>query len=444
MKDRLERLRTHARLIFDAGVRAVDPAKAINRFVRRINDVIEAGDRRYLLSQFEKIYVVGAGKAAAVMARAVEALLGDRITAGIISTKYDHGLPLEKIQVVEAAHPVPDQAGVKVAHEIAALVSAAGEDDLVLVLISGGGSALLPYPVDGLTLADKQIVTQALLRSGANIREINSLRRHLSKVKGGRLAQLASPARVLSLILSDVIGDALEDIASGPTAPDPTTYADCLEIVQRYSLEQNLPASAIRILQSGARGEIEETPKATSPLFHRVQNLIVGSNPLATQAAKRQAESCGYHTLILSNHVEGESREVAAKHAALIKTILKSNKPTQRPACVISGGETTVTLRGHGLGGRNQEFALAAAIEIDGVQGAVVLSAGTDGTDGPTDAAGAIVDGNTVGRGRSKGIVAAEFLQRNDSYNFLKATGDLLVTGPTFTNVMDLQVMLIA
>jgi hydroxypyruvate reductase len=323
------------------------------------------------------------------------------------------------------------------------IVQGAQEDDLILFLISGGGSALLPAPADGVTLADKQATTEILLQSGAAILEINAVRKHISKVKGGRLAKLAAPARVASLILSDVVGDSLEAIASGPTVADPTTYLECLGIIGCYNLSERIPASVLQTLGRGARGEIEETPKPGNALFGRVQNVIVGNNRLALEAGRRQAEALGYHTVILSDRVQGESRAVAVSHAAIVRRIAQANEPLPRPACVISGGETTVTIRGGGLGGRNQEFALAAAIEIEGLDGVVILSGGSDGTDGPTEAAGAVIDGSTVQRGRRRGLNAAQFLARNDSYHFLQATEDLLITGPTLTNVMDLRVMLV-
>ncbi|HWP22782.1 MAG TPA: glycerate kinase [Candidatus Binatia bacterium] len=437
-------LRTHAREIFAAGVKAADPFDAILRHVRRSGDCLEIADVRYSLSKIGRVFAVGAGKAAARMARAIEDLLGDRISDGRVVVKYGHGLPLEKIKVTEAGHPIPDAAGAAGARQIMNIVQDAGQDELILFLISGGGSALLPAPAEGVTLAEKQRMTEMFLESGATIDEINAVRKHISKIKGGRLAKMAAPAKLAALILSDVVGDSLETIASGPTVGDPTTYADCLEIIHRHGLWDRTPRAVRQALQRGAKGEIEETPKPGDPLFGRVQNVIVGNNRLALEAGRRQAEALGYHTVILSDRLAGESRAVAVSHAAVVKRIAQANEPLPRPACVISGGETTVTLRGDGLGGRNQEFALAAALEIEGLEGAVVLSAGSDGTDGPTDAAGAIVDGSTVRRGRARGLDAAQFLARNDSYPFLQATGDLLITGPTLTNVMDLQVMLVA
>jgi glycerate 2-kinase len=440
----LTQLRADAREIFLAGLTAADPLDAIKKTVQLQNDHLHVANRSYALSRIRNIFITGCGKAAARMALAIEDLLGDRVTGGIVVVKYGHDLPLDRVKVVEAGHPVPDDAGLDGARQIVELVRAAGENDLVFFLISGGGSALFPGPADGLTLADKQRTTQTLLQSGATIQEVNAVRKHISTLKGGRFAKLVAPAHLVSLILSDVVGDSLEAIASGPTVADSTTYSDCLEIIRRYDLKGKIPNSVLQLLQRGVKGAVDETPKPADAVFQKVQNVVVGSNQTALKAAERHAEVLGYHTRMLSSSIEGESRSIAETHSALVKEIALSDKPVRRPACVISGGETTVTVRGDGLGGRNQEFALAAAIQIDGLDGAVVLSAGTDGTDGPTDAAGGIVDGSTIQRGRSKGFDATAFLTRNDSYHFLKATDDLLITGPTFTNVMDLQVMLVA
>ena len=378
------------------------------------------------------------------MALAMEELLDARISAGAVVVKYGHGLPLKTVVIIEAGHPIPDQSGLNGARRIVELLQRSDERGLIFFLISGGGSALLPFPADGLSLADKQQTTETLLKSGATIGEVNALRKHLSRLKGGQLAKLAAPARLISLVLSDVVGDSLEAIASGPTVPDSSTYGDCLQIVRRYGLRSQIPAAVIAYLERGAKGEIEETPKPSSAIFESVQNVLIGSNRMAVAAASRRAEEHGYHTMILSDSLEGESRVVAQSLSTLVKEIARTNHPVSRPACLISGGETTVTVRGDGLGGRNQELALAAAIEIDGLENVVVLSAGTDGTDGPTDAAGGIIDGSTLARGRANSIDATSYLRRNDSYHFLQTTNDLLITGPTLTNVMDLQVALIS
>lgn len=440
----VSRIRKDAETIFLAGVKAVEPASAIRKHVTLKDERLTVNDTVYNLTDFENISVIGAGKASAAMAQAVEEILGNRLKGGVVNVKYGHGLPLKKIQVNEAGHPVPDEAGFQGARQIAGLLKKTGEKDLVIFLISGGGSALLPYPAEGLTLDDKQQVTRRLLEVGANIHEINALRKHLSQVKGGRLARLAFPSTLISLILSDVIGDDLDTIASGPTVPDHSTFADCLGIVEKYDLKDKMPAAVVEFLEKGDRREVEETPKSGDPAFERTQNLIIGSNIQAVRAARKMAEELGYNSLILSSFIEGETREVAKVHAAVAREIVKTGSPVPRPACVISGGETTVTIRGKGLGGRNLEFVLAAAIEIDGYHDVVILSGGTDGTDGPTDAAGAIADGSTFSRAKKKGMSAENFLRENDSYHFFKPLGDLIITGPTHTNVMDLRLVMVS
>jgi glycerate 2-kinase len=437
-------LRAHAREIFFAGLSAADPLAAINNSVQRHAHRLQVGERFYDLDQFHSIYITGCGKAAARMALAMEALIGDRVAGGIVVVKYGHGLKLEKTEVIEAGHPVPDDAGLNGAQRIAELLQQCDKDDLIFFLLSGGGSALLPYPAEGLSLVDKQRTTEILLKCGANIFEINAVRKHLSRVKGGHLARLAAPATLISLVLSDVIGDSLETIASGPTVPDSSTYTDCLEIIQRYQLGEQVPPAVLEYLERGTRGQIAETPKDLSGIFERVQNLIIGNVRTALGSSLRRAEELGYQTRVFSEAVQGESRVVARSFAALLKEIAANNPPISRPTCVLAGGETTVTVRGAGLGGRNQEFALSAAIELSGVNHVVILSAGTDGTDGPTDAAGAIVDSKTVERAIAQGLDPAAFLDKNDSYHLLQATHDLLFTGPTLTNVMDLQVALVA
>jgi glycerate 2-kinase len=439
----LKQQRQDARVIFEAGLVASDPELLIGRRLQVDGQILYAGERLYNLANHGDIYVVGAGKATARMALAVEALLGERIARGIIIVKRGHRVPLRKIEVVEAGHPIPDQAGVDATESIIGLLRRTQKTDLILCLVSGGASALLSCPVVGLSLQDKQQTTQALLNCGARIQEVNAIRKHISRVKGGRLAELAYPSTVLSLILSDVIDDSMDNIGSGPTAPDSSTFADCLSIIDRYRVGGMIPVAVRSILKKGAAGEIVDTPKAGDPIFQKVQNLLIGNNQLALVAAKEKAEALGYNTLVLSGSIEGEARKVAIDHVVMARDVLSSSGPIRPPACIISGGETTVAIRGDGLGGRNQEFALAAAIEIDVLEGVVVLSGGTDGTDGPTDAAGGIVDWTTVQRARDKGFDARSYLERNDSYPFLKTVGDLLITGPTLTNVMDLRLVLI-
>jgi hydroxypyruvate reductase len=436
-------LRKHAVAIFKAALKAADPVEAVLRRLKVERDVLIAGQRRYRLESFRNIYVVGAGKASAAMASGVERVLGRRVRSGWINVKYGHLARLRRIQLNECGHPVPDASGVRGAERIMEIAQYAGQDDLLLCLISGGASALMVAPAGPITLEEKQATTRLLLASGANIHEMNAIRKHLSSVKGGQLARLAYPATVLSLLLSDVIGDDLDVIGSGPTAPDRSTFAAAKAILKKYGLWERVPSAVRERIQSGLRGEISETPKAGDRVFGRTQNLVIGSNRLAVDAAARRARELGFRTLVLSTFIEGETRDVARVHAAIAKEVLSSGRPVKPPACLISGGETTVTLKGHGLGGRNQEFVLAAAIDLAGTDRVVVLSGGTDGTDGPTDAAGAIADGLTLARAERLGLDAKRFLTGNDSYHFFQPLGDLLKTGPTGTNVMDVRLLLV-
>ena len=440
----LEKLRRDARKIFMAGVKRVEPATAVKNFVHPEDNTITVDTREYALNQIENIYVIGAGKAAAPMALAVEEILGDRINEGLINTKYGHGLPLNTIELREAGHPLPDEAGMQGAEAILSLTEKAKDEDLIICLISGGGSALLPLPVESISLKEKQEVTSLLLGCGATIREINAIRKHISRIKGGRLAEVSWPAQLLTLILSDVVGDPLDVIASGPTVPDQSTFEDCLAIVKKYKLESKVSPSIRNYLREGAAGRKEDTPEPGNGCFARTQNVIIGSNIQAITASASEARQLGYYPLILSSLIEGETRQVAKVHAAIAKEVIRTGNPIAKPACLISGGETTVTLRGEGKGGRNQEFVLAAALEMKDLKMTVILSGGTDGTDGPTDAAGAIADGNTVRRSLRKGMDPASCLDRNDSYNFFSKLGDLLITGPTKTNVMDLRIIILA
>jgi len=380
---------------------------------------------------------------AAAMAAAVERILDTRLTAGQVTTKYGHGLALKRVKLAEAGHPVPDQAGLAGTQRILDLLARAGARDLVIALISGGASALMPLPAGNLTLADKQAATRALLECGAEIGEINTIRKHLSAVKGGRLALAAAPADLLCLVISDVIGDPLESIASGVTVGDPTTFGDSLAIVDKYGLKGKIPARVVDYLTRGSTGKIADTPQPADPRFSGVYNAVISGNRQAVAAAETEARRRGYQTLVLSTFVAGETREIARIHGAIAREIRASSRPLAPPACFITGGETTVTIKGQGLGGRNQEFALAAAREIDGLSRTVVFSAGTDGTDGPTAAAGGMVDGRTIGKARERGLKAARYLKDNDAYHFLKQLDELVITGPTLTNVMDVRLVLV-
>lgn len=439
----LTNLRTSTLSIFRAALDAADPRVAIHRAMQRDGNRLRVQAREYDLARVRRVLVIGFGKASAAMAQAVEEILGDRIARGAVTVKYGHTVPLQKIQLREAGHPLPDANSLRGTQAILDLLCDATPDDLIICLISGGGSALLELPAEGVSLDDLRATTDALLRSGATINGLNALRKHLSQVKGGQLARRAGGAQIISLILSDVIGSPPDTIASGPTAPDSTTFADALNVIEQRGVHAQLPASVVQHIERGARGEIPDTPKANDAVFARVQNIIIADNAMACDAAMRAAQSLGFNTLLLSTFVQGEAREVAKVLAAIAKEIAQTNRPVAKPACVIAGGETTVTVCGSGKGGRNQELALAAAIEITGMENVVVLSGGTDGTDGPTDAAGAIADGTTLIRASAQGLDARAFLSANDAYHFFQPLGDLIITGPTNTNVNDMMMVLV-
>ena len=439
----LEQLRWDAWDIFGAGLKAASARRAIGRALHFEGDILTAGDIVLNLADFDRVILVGAGKASGAMAAAAEELLGSRISAGYVNVKYGHTYPSERVTQHEAGHPVLDAETLVGTERILSLVEDAGEGDLVLCCLSGGGSALLEEPAEGISLSDLQSLTEVLLRCGATIHEMNVLRKHLSKVKGGGFARRAAPARVVSLILSDVVGDNLDVIASGPAVPDPSTFSDCLEVVEKYGIGGEVADSVRERFEVGVAGKIEETPKEGDAIFESASNIIIGNNRTALEAAAERGTELGYKTEILSSTVEGEAREVAAEHAALAVGKRKGRDSNDAPVCIIAGGETTVTVRGDGKGGRNQEYALAATLEIQGIDGLVMLSGGTDGSDGPTDAAGAIVDGRTIERGEELGLGAKDALKRNDSYHYFEPLGDLIVTGPTDTNVMDVQIILI-
>jgi len=440
------KLRKDARAIFDAALKAADPVEAVRRHVRVEAGVLVAGRRRYRLDAFERVWILGAGKASAAMAQACEHVLGSRVAGGLIVTKYGHGAHLRRVKIHEAAHPVPDEAGLEGARQLIELASRTSASDLVLFLVSGGASALTPAPVPGITLAEKQETTRLLLACGANIHEINTVRKHISAFKGGQVARAAMPATVITLLLSDVIGDNLESIGSGPTVPDPRTFAEAEQVLRGYGLLDRVPQSVLHRIEAGVLGDVAETPKPGDACFAKCQTLLVGSNRLAVDAAAEKARALGYKPMVLSTTIEGETRDVARMHAAMAREVLATGRPLKGPACLLSGGETTVTLKGEGLGGRNQEFALAAAIDLAGLAGVCALSGGTDGTDGPTDAAGAMATGGTIAQARALGLNAVDYLARNDSYHFFAALkdGSLIKTGPTRTNVMDVRLMLVA
>jgi len=425
--------------IFNEAIHGVEPSRLVRGHIHEISD-----------RSFKRLLVIGFGKASLQMAKAVEDVVEeDMVTGGIVITKYGHILTSRhpgppNLKLFEAGHPVPDENGVRATEEILRLLRRADEETLILCLISGGGSALLVSPYNGITLSEKQEVTELLLNAGADITELNAVRKHLSRVKGGRLAEIAYPAVVISLILSDVIGDRLDVIASGPTAPDPTTYADTIDVLDKYHLTDIVPQNVMDILRKGRAGHIPETPDKNSPVFVNVKNIIIGNNLLALESARRCAIGMGYRAEIISSELSGEARDAGMWLASEARKFRSAEaRKHKKPLCLISGGETTVTVKGDGLGGRNMELALSFAIEIEGVDGITLLSAGTDGTDGPTDAAGAIVNGRTVLNAKEIGLNPQDYLNNNDSYNFFKKTGELFITGPTGTNVMDMQLILV-
>jgi glycerate-2-kinase len=434
--------------IYQSALKAADPYRAVKNHLFLSGDYLSAAGVDYELKVFRRIIVIGAGKGTAPMAQAVEDILNDRINEGIVIVKYGHTRPLRKIVQREAAHPLPDEAGLRATAEIRELLKGAGEETLVICLLSGGASSLLVAPADGITLSDKRIVTDLILSAGADIHELNSVRKHLSAVKGGRLAEIAYPATILTVILSDVIGDRLDVIASGPTVPDSSSFRDALHVIHKYSLEKKIPSGVFSLLHLGVAGVIPDTPKSGAVFFQQVRNIIVGSIRQSLEAARVRGAELGLEPQLLTSELQGEAREAARFLAQTALSARDSMKAGER-RCLLSGGETTVAVKGTGKGGRNQELALAFALETEGKDGFSLLSAGTDGTDGPTDAAGAVVDGTTAPKAREMGMNPMEFLTNNDSYGFFQKFDELtgekthLTTGPTGTNVMDMQIILV-
>ncbi len=437
--------------IFHQALKKVDPVLMIReRMQTRGETLLIAGEAENLsidLNAYPKVLVTGIGKAAAKMAAAVEGVLGDRITGGAVITKHGQGAPLEKIRVLEAGHPVPDESSVRGALSLHSTAELADEKTLIINLISGGGSALFSLPREGITLGHLQQTTKALLGCGADIREINCIRKHLSRVKGGGFARAAFPARMVSLILSDVMGDRLDTIASGITVPDATTFGQALAVVEKYGIAAKLPGPVMDSLRAGGRGAIPETPKPGDPVFRKVTNIILGNNTVACRGAVEQARALGYHACLLTSSLTGEAREMAHLFASIAKDIRRGASEMAKPACIVAGGETTVTVRGSGRGGRNQELALAFLADVldttDTLEDVFFLSAGTDGIDGPTDAAGAFVLPRMQKVIEKELLRPEEYLAANDSYLFFQKTGGLLITGPTGTNVCDLQLLIV-
>lgn len=436
--------------ILDAALDAVNPENAVLHFFRRSGDNLWVGDKRYRLDDYRRIFVLAFGKAAAPMAQAVVHGLGARLDGGFVITKYGHAPQdahaLTPLQIIEAGHPVPDAMGAAAAQRATELIRNATADDLLITLISGGGSALFTLPAPDISLSDLQQTTDLLLSCGAAINEMNTVRKHLSQVKGGQLARLAAPATIINLILSDVVGSPVDVIASGPTAPDSSTWCDAWRILANHNLIERLPTSVRRRLQAGLKGDLPDTPKPGDPIFGSVQTIIVGDNAIAAEAAQVAAENQGFNAAILSTFIQGEAREVAQVLVGLGREVAVHKRPLSPPACLILGGETTVTLHGHGKGGRNQEMALAAGLALSQASDSdpiIIVTLATDGTDGPTDAAGGIADADSAKRGEKAGLNIQHFLEENNAYPYLKATNDLLISGPTRTNVNDLYLIFI-
>jgi glycerate-2-kinase len=428
--------------LFQHAVKAVHPYALTRQNISSEGSCLHIAGESIALENIHRIYVTGAGKATAAMAKAVEDALGSKISGGLVILKYGHTVDLQHITIIEAAHPVPDGNGVSGTLQLLELLDKTTENDLVITLLSGGGSALLIDLPPGCSLAELQDCFTLLLRSGASIEEVNTVRKHLSAIKGGQLAKAVYPARLVTLILSDVIGDPLDVIASGPTVADPTTFEDAWQIIQKYRLEEMI-SSSIRIhLQQGLLGHIPDTPKPDDPIFRYACNYIIGSNSIALQAAENKAKEWGYQTRVLGADINGDAAEAAIQLVSQARRFAL-DKAVAKPVCLLMGGETTVVVTGKGKGGRNQHLALAAALQLRPEDNIILLAAGTDGTDGPTDAAGAVVNGATVHTAAAKGIQAQEYLINNDSYHFFKQAGGHIITGPTMTNVMDIMIALV-
>jgi len=422
--------------IFLSGVDSVKPKNLIRNHVSIKDDILWINDASFKLSDLKNVYIVGFGKASASMSQALESILGARITEGCVITKYGHSVPQQFIEIIEAGHPVPDENGLRGTERILSIVNQAGKDDLVICLISGGGSALLADVPKGSTLEDLKLLNSLLLKTGASITEINCIRKHLSKVKGGLLSKAAYPARLVSLIISDVIGDPLDVIASGPTTPDPTTFADAVSILKKYNIEKEIPDKLYRYLLDGRNNLYEETLKESDEAFMYTENIIIGTNILALQFAKEKADSLGFNTKIVTNTLAGDVSDVA-------DFLMDSIKTADKNSCLLFAGEPTVKVTGKGLGGRNQHLALLLAQRLKDIHHITILVAGTDGSDGPTNATGAIVDSTTLKNANGLNLNIEQYLANNDAYHFFKEEGGLIITGPTQTNVMDLMIALI-
>jgi len=427
----------------ESALNAVDPKQLMKSKISLKKSTFKVNQYSFDLEKCKNVYVIGGGKASGSMAEALEQILGKHIANGLVNIPHGSKHKTEIIKFQEASHPIPDKSGVEGTRCMLKIAEQARKEDLVICLISGGGSSLMPLPRSGITINDKRKTTEALLKCGATINEINTVRKHISDFKGGWLAKKAYPATVLNIILSDVVGDPLDFIASGPTVPDSTTFSEAIKVLKKYGLWDKSSVSIKKVLSSGEKGLIPETPKATDKAFKKVCNVIIGNNRFASLAVCEQLRSAGLNTLLLTSTLEGEARHVGVMLASIAREVVLSGNPISKPAGIVAGGETTVTVAGKGLGGRNQEISLAAALKMGGMDGVVVASLSTDGVDGPTYAAGAIVDGKTIARGAEMDLNPEELLAENDSYNFFSKLGDLIFTGPTGTNVNDVSVIVV-
>ena len=417
---------------------AVDPREIIRARAVLNGHLLKVDPYAFDLKKFKHIYVIGGGKASGSMAEALEQVLDGHITNGLVNVLHGTKNKTRIVKLQGASHPVPDEAGVEGTRKMLQMAEKAEEDDLIICLISGGGSSLMPLPRGNIKLADKKMMTDALLKSGATINEFNTVRKHISDFKGGWLAKKAYPATILNLILSDVMGDPLDFIASGPTVPDSTTFREAVQVLKKYSLWGNAPSTIKKVLLDGEKGLIPETPKADDEAFEKVCNVVVGNNRLASQAVCESLKSACLNTVLLTSTLEGEAKQVGTVLASIAREVTSSGNPARKPCGIVAGGETTVVVTGKGKGGRNQEIALASALKLKGLKGVVLASLTTDGVDGPTDAAGAIVDSTTLSRAKKRGMIPEKFLAENDSYHFFAKLGDLIFTGPTGTNVNDI------
>jgi hydroxypyruvate reductase len=428
--------------ILASAIQAVEPKQAVHSHLVSTGTQLLVSDRTYRLEDYQRIIVIGAGKAGSPMALAIEEIIPDHKLDGLVIVKegylLDSSSSRRRIELVEAGHPIPDSRGVDGAYRIINMLKQTNQETLVIFLISGGGSALLVLPVEGVSLQDLQLLTAQLLGCGASINEINTLRKHLDRVKGGNLARLAAPAQVISLILSDVVADPLDVIASGPTFPDQTTFQEAIQILEQYQIMENVPSPIQDYLLQGQKGNKPENPRPSDPIFHKVHNLIIASNQQAAQAALNQAHTEGLNSLLFTTYLQGEASQAGRFVASLARQIARDGQPIPRPACIIFGGETTVTVTGNGKGGRNQELALGAVCDLADLPDVVLVSLATDGGDGPTDAAGAVVTGETLTRANQVNLSPFPFLANNDAYHFFHRLDDLIITGPTNTNVNDL------